>query len=177
MGVSSTACASLPAAALTAVALRWPNRRRDSSTLLRPISLLQRAQPPDQLYAGHWPGYARCSIQHGGSDHRRPSNVETGTPAPSLFPLQNTRRQQIRVESCIPLSTGVAWAAEPASNPAPPPTQVVDTTTHHMPLKLAQLAPPTLLTGPHIYKKSLTSRLCPCREWKAGRTASCSKAV
>ena len=34
----------------------------------------------------------------------------------------------------------VAWAAKPAYDPASPPTQVVNTTTHHMPLKLAQLA-------------------------------------
>ena len=93
-----------------------------------------------------------------------PPTSKLEPPPPPLFPLQNTtRRQRSRVESCIPLSTGVAWAAKPASNPAPPPTQVVNTTTHHMQLKLAQLAPPTLLTGPHIYKKSLTSRLCPCR--------------
>ena len=164
MGISSTACASLPAAALTAVALRWPNRRRDSSALLRPISLLQRAQPPDQLYAGHRPGCARYSTQHGGSDHRRPSNVETGTPAPTLFPSKTPWPPE-RVESCIPLSTGVASAAKSASNPAPPPTQVVNTITHHMPLKLAQLAPPTLLTGPISIKKTLTSRLCPCRAW------------
>ena len=31
----------------------------------------------------------------------------------------------------------VAWAAKPAYDPASPPTQVVNTTAHHMPLKLA----------------------------------------
>ena len=36
---------------------------------------------------------------------------------------------------------GVAWAAKPANDPVTPPTQVVNTTTHHVPLKLAQLAP------------------------------------
>ena len=150
MGISSTACASCPAAALTAVAPGWPNGRRErrpilSSRLAAPPS----AQLPDQLCAGHWPGHTRCSTQHGGSDHRRPSNVETGTPAPlPISPPNTTRNNKSRVESCVPLSTGVSWAAKPASGPAPPPTQVVNTTTHHMPLKLAQLAPPTLLTGP-----------------------------
>ena len=100
IGMSSTACASLPAAALVAVALGWPNRGRDSlySTPLRPGSLLQRAQPPDQLYAGHRPGCARYSTQHGGSDHRRPSNVETGTPAPLPISPPNTTRNN-KVES------------------------------------------------------------------------------
>ena len=70
-------------------------------------------------------------------------------PSTSLCPFK-TQPEDNKVESCIPLSTGVAWAAKPASDPAPPPTQVVNTTTHQMPLKLAQLAPPTLLTGPHI---------------------------
>ena len=47
------------------------------------------AQLPDQPCAGHRPGHARCSTQHGGSDHRRPSN--TGTPTPSPISPQNTR--------------------------------------------------------------------------------------
>ena len=105
------------------------------------------AQLPDQLCSGQWPGHARCSTQHGGSDHRRPSNVETGTPRNPPVPFQNTtRRQQTqsRVESYVPLSTRVAWAAKPA------PTQVVDTTTHHVPLKLAQLAPSPCSPGPSL---------------------------
>ena len=69
-------------------------------------------------------------------------------PNPSCVPSKQP--EDNKVESCIPLSTGVAWAAKPASNPTPPPTQVVDTTTHQMPLRLAQLVPPTLLTGPHL---------------------------
>ena len=112
------------------------------------------AQLPDQLCAGHRPGHARYAIQHGGSDHRRPSNVETGTPAPSpISPPKHHQSESKAVFLSIPLSTGVASAAKPASNPAPPPTQVVNTITHHVPLKLAQLAPPTLLTGPTSGKK------------------------
>ena len=73
------------------------------------------AQLPDQLCAGHRPGHARCSTQHGGSDHRRPSNVETMTSAhPPVSPPKRHLKsltQLSPVESCIPLSTGVAWAA------------------------------------------------------------------
>ena len=59
---------------------------------------LLHAQLPDQLHAGHWPGHARCSAQSGGSDHRRPSNVETTPPPqPLLCPFKTTRRQQSRV--------------------------------------------------------------------------------
>ena len=45
----------------------------------------------------------------------------------------------------------VTWAVKPASDPASPLTQVVATTTHDMPLKLAQLARPPLLPGPLIF--------------------------
>ena len=47
-------------------------------------------QLPDQLCAGH----ARFSTQHGVSDHRRPSNVETGTPRHPLVPPKNTTRNK-----------------------------------------------------------------------------------
>ena len=165
MGISSTACASLPAAALTAVAPGWPNGRRGTAS-----APLQARQPPpahsSPISSVPATGPAMPAMQ---SSMVVLTTVDPPTsklepPPPPLFPLQNTtRRQPSRVESCIPLSTGVVWAAKPTSNPAPPPTQVVNTTIHHVQLKLAQLAPPTLLTGPHIYKKSLTSRLCPCR--------------
>ena len=95
-----------------------------------------------------------------------------GPPTSKLeppFPLQHHQKTtKSRVESCVPLSTGVSWAAKPASDPAPPPTQVVDTTTHHVPLKLAQLAPPPCSPGRLSLGKTLGSHFSPCRAltWK-----------
>ena len=43
------------------------------------------AQPPHQLCASHRPVCDLRSTQHGGSDHRRPSNLETGAPVPTPF--------------------------------------------------------------------------------------------
>ena len=60
------------------------------------------------------------------------------------------------------LSTGVTWA-KPAADPATPPTQVVNTITHHMPLKLAQLAPPPGSPGRLSLEKTLGSHFSPCR--------------
>ena len=82
------------------------------------------------------------------------------------FPLQHHQKTtKSRVESYVPLSTGASWAAKPASDPAPPPTQVVDTTTHHVPLKLAQLAPPPCSPGRLSLGKTLGSHFSPCRDW------------
>ena len=128
------------------------NRRRDSP-LLRPGSLLQRAAPrsalcrpparPCPLFNPAWWFRPPPTIQRRNHDPRPPPC------SPPKHHLARPKRQQSR-KQCSSLH-GVAWAANPASSPAPPPTQVVDTTAHHVPLKLAQLAPPTLLTGPCIY--------------------------
>ena len=64
----------------------WPDGRRERRPFLSSRLAAPSAQPPDQLCAGHWPGHSRSSTQHGGSDHRRPSNVETGTPLPPPLP-------------------------------------------------------------------------------------------
>ena len=120
---------------LTAVALGWPNRGGDSSTLLRPISLLQRAQPPDQLYAGHRPGCARCSTQHGGSDHRRPSNLETGAPVPTPFAPKTPPSTKVSLYVFLHLHSSftgypVAWVTKPhPSPPHRPPRWLLPTTT------------------------------------------------
>ena len=83
------------------------------------------AQLPDQLSAGHWPGYACCSPIMVVLTTADPptSKLEPHAPPPPLFHLQNATIRQQRVETAIPLSTGVAWAAKPASDPAAPPTR------------------------------------------------------
>ena len=86
------------------------------------------AQLPDQLYAGHRPGCARYSTQHGGFDHRRPSNVETGTPAPSpISPPKNHQSESKAVflspqGSPRPLNPHPTPPRRPPSWLTPPPT-------------------------------------------------------
>ena len=77
------------------------------------------AQPPHQLCASHRPVCALRSPQYGGSDHRRPSNLETGAPAPTPFAPKTPLSTKV---VCIPpfafLFHRVAWATKP--HPSPP---------------------------------------------------------
>ena len=67
------------------------------------------------------------STQHGGSDYRRPSNLETGAPVPTPFAPQNTVDESKFVFlHCIPPSQG-CLGHQTASEPSAPPTKVVIT--------------------------------------------------
>ena len=94
------------------------------------------AQLPDQLFAGHWPGHARCSTQHGGSDHRRPPTSKLEPTPPPLFPSKTPTRSQWESEG----SPG--QAAKPASGPATPPAQWAT------PQSTGPVSPTPLLAGP-----------------------------
>ena len=89
------------------------------------------AQPPHQLCASHRPVCALRSTQYGGSDHRRPSNLETGAPAPTPFAPKTPPSTKVSLYSsiCIPLSQG-CLGHQTASEPSAPPTKVVITNNH-----------------------------------------------
>jgi len=77
-------------------------------------------QPPHQLCASYRPGHARRSTQHGGSNHRRPSNLnlETGaTPHPKT-PL---RRRDYKRRLCFPPSHSSSTGLPTSPNPHPSP--------------------------------------------------------
>ena len=108
-----------------------PNNRR--------LALCRPPARPCPLFNPAWWFRPPPTIQRRNHDPRPPPC------SPPKHHLARPKRQQSRKQYSS--LHGVAWAANPASSPAPPPTQVVDTTAHHVPLKLAQLAPPTPLTG------------------------------
>ena len=89
------------------------------------------AQPPHHLCASHRPVCALRSTQHGGSDHRRPSNLETGAPAPTPFAPKTPPSTKVSLYSSIAfLLHRVAWVTKPhPSPPHRPPRWLLPTTT------------------------------------------------
>ena len=93
------------------------------------------AQPPHQLCASHRPVCALRSTQHGGSDHRRPSNLETGAPVPTPFAPKTPPSTKVSLYVFLHLHSSftgypVAWVTKPhPSPPHRPPRWLLPTTT------------------------------------------------
>ena len=93
------------------------------------------AQPPHQLCASHRPVCALRSTQYGGSDHRRPSNLETGAPVPTPFAPKTPPSTKVSLYVFLHLHSSftgypVAWVTKPhPSPPHRPPRWLLPTTT------------------------------------------------